>query len=562
MRARLLMVVVACLTLCLVGGELCLHVDTADARRSSFRSPRSSGSFFRRSSPSRSVWGQRSGGGWFGSSKKSSGYSKPGASKSAPSSSQSAQSQGYSKPTQKSSGFSKPSRYSRAQADSLRKQKAGQSLNAYKQETSKFSKTPPPPPSASKYKSDPIFNKAKNYGRFDYNTHYGRRDSYYRGMGWRAPGYAYSGFPRFGMWDALFWWMILDHVMTPGYARAAYDHASDPGYQEWRAEADKLAEDNAELKAKLEALDAKTAGMSGPRDPGYLPPGVPAEVALAGDVLAQKETDKAPLRMATASSTGNYQYFGELLKKAAKGLDVNLQTTAGSMDNLRLLLEGKVDAAMVQSDAFEVFSRLNQGASIISEQTPLYKEAIQMIANRDSGIKSVKDIDPDVNTLYIGPKGSGVGMSWEGLCMEDEHYRKIPTRYASYEDALAIVQKDPNAVMMYVAGLNSGLLRTAEQLAKEHGNLRLVAVDDWDFNDAHDSHGNRIYTFVDIPSKVYPALQKGFIFGHDIETLAVDAVFVVRTEWVEKYGSDAMDTLSFAVMEAQPEVAKRVSGLE
>ncbi len=559
MRSRFIVVVVALLTVCLVGNDLFLHVDAADAR---WRSSRSSRSFFRRSSPSRSVWGSRSGGGWFGKSKRSSGYAKPGASRSAPQSSQARQSQGYSKPKQSGSGFSKPSRYSKAQADSMRKQKAGQSLNAYKSENAKYRKTPPPPPSATKYKNNPVFNKAKNYGRFDYNTHYGRRDSYYRGMGWRAPSYAYGGFPRFGMWDALFWWMILDNVMTPGYARAAYDHGNDPGYQEWRAEADKLAQDNAELKAKLDELDAKTSDMTGPRDPGYLPPGVPAEVALAGDVLAQKDTERVPLRMATASPTGNYHYFGTLLKKAAKDLDVTLQTTAGSMDNLRLLLEGKVDAALVQSDAFEVFSRLNQGASIVSEQTPLYKEAIQMIANRESGIKSVKDLDPDENTLYIGPKGSGVGMSWEGFCLEDEHYRKIPTKHASYEEALEIVQKDPNAVMMYVSGLNSGLLRTAEKLAEENGDLRLVTVDDWDFNDARDSHGNRIYTFTDIPSKVYPALQKGFIFGHDIETLAVDAVFVVRTKWVEKYGAEAMDELSFAVMEAQPEVVKRVSGLE
>ena len=38
----------------------------------------------------------------------------------------------------------------------------------------------------------------------------GRRDSFYRGMGFRPPGFAYGMAPSYGIWDTLFWFMILD----------------------------------------------------------------------------------------------------------------------------------------------------------------------------------------------------------------------------------------------------------------------------------------------------------------------------------------------------------------
>jgi hypothetical protein len=106
---------------------------------------------------------------------------------------------------------------------------------------------------------------------------------WYRRRGWSLPPYAYRSPPRFGVWNALFLWFLLDHLSAPGHAAFFYNHQDDPGYREWRADAERQAQDNPALKAKLDQLDGDLAARQGqPRNPDYLPPGVPAGVAHAG----------------------------------------------------------------------------------------------------------------------------------------------------------------------------------------------------------------------------------------------------------------------------------------
>jgi hypothetical protein len=106
---------------------------------------------------------------------------------------------------------------------------------------------------------------------------------WYRRRGWSLPPYAHRSPPRFGVWNALFLWFLLDHLSAPGHAAFFYNHQDDPGYRQWRAEANRQAQDDPQLKAKLDQLDGDLAARQGqPRDPNYLPPGVPAGVAHAG----------------------------------------------------------------------------------------------------------------------------------------------------------------------------------------------------------------------------------------------------------------------------------------
>ncbi len=113
-----------------------------------------------------------------------------------------------------------------------------------------------------------------------------------------------------------------------------------------------------------------------------------------------------------------------------------------------------------------------------------------------------------------------------------------------------------------MSGLNSDLLKKAEKEASINKSIRQVEVNDWNFNDTTDPYGNDIYQFVNIPDNIYPGLQKDFILGRDVETIAVEAIMVVRTDWAERYGPEAMDALSFAIMEAGPVMKNRTNGLE
>jgi len=567
----------------------------ADAQRAGGSRMGSSG--FRSSSswssgPSKSVWGSRSGGGIYtkpsspSSVKPSDAYGKPSLQPGA-SSPYSKPSLGggapgaYSKPSavagkQSSDSYTKPkggtpgsdatstfkggSQFDRKMVQQVKQEKAKASLDSYRAETGKFQKPAGSTPWES-YKSSPIYQKAHNYGGFDYGAHYGRRDSFYSGMGFRPPGFAYGMAPSYGIWDTLFWFMILDRVTDRNHSSMAYHHANDPGYQAWRRDADNLAKDNSELKGKLDALDKQVVAMKGtPVDPNYLPKGVPPEVAVAANAIADKPIQRPVIRFATGPPDGNYQYFGELLKKKADKVDIELRPTAGSMENLRMISSGAIDMAIVQSDVLAMLGSKFPGRKLISEQSTLYEEVVQLIVNTNSGIKSIEDIDPRKTAIYIGPEGSGTSMTWEGLRQQRERYKKIPVKFAGYEASEKEVERNPKVAMLFVGGLHSDILKKAEQAAERTGKLKLAAVDDGSLVRKKDENGNNIYQFVNIPSNAYPALQKGWIWGHDVKTLAVQAVLVLRTDWVKKYGQEALDALSLGVMDAKVDMRKRLEG--
>ncbi|AFM26796.1 TAXI family TRAP transporter solute-binding subunit [Desulfomonile tiedjei] len=504
----------------------------------------------------------------------SSGYSKPSLGSGQPPSVSSG-SGGYSKPTpaevsrpgaSTSGGYTKPSpspeqgkftggsRFDRQTVNQLEKKKAQESLERYKAEQSKFQK---PAYKVEGVESNPLYQKAKNYSGFDYGTYYGNRDNFYRQQNWAPPSYAFGSSPAFGLFSGMFLYWMLDHIGNKSVAATAYNHWNDPGFQKWRDEVGTLAKDNPELKSKLDEMDKQVKALQGtPKDPAYLPPGVPPEVALAGSVLATKKPEKPVLRIATGREGGWYDRFGVKLAETAQTLQVESIRTEGSLDNLRMLAEGKADMAIVQSDVLAIMDKKLQGKDLISEQSSLYLEYAQLIANRDSGIKSVQDIDPSKNVVLVGPKGSGTALTWEALGYLDKRYQKIPFQYSDYDSALSEVQKNSKALMLFVGGLNSDFLKKAESVAEKSGNLRLVTLDDRHFARRADKHGNSIYRFAEIQSDIYPSLQKGWFFSGDVRTLAVQAVVVLRTEWARKFGPEAMDALSKAILTVKPDIQK------
>jgi uncharacterized protein DUF2491 len=85
-----------------------------------------------------------------------------------------------------------------------------------------------------------------------------------------APGYTVST-PRFGAWDALLAWSLLNSLSRPQSVTYFRDNRDDPGYAQWRAEADRKAASDPAVAQKLAELDALMAQAkaqpAGPRAP-------------------------------------------------------------------------------------------------------------------------------------------------------------------------------------------------------------------------------------------------------------------------------------------------------
>ncbi|MFC0408687.1 DUF2491 family protein [Roseomonas elaeocarpi] len=126
----------------------------------------------------------------------------------------------------------------------------------------------------------------------------GGNGSWYQGRGWQMPGGMMGGPRSFGVWDAAFLWFLLSTLSQPGHADFFRNHQDDPGYREWRAEAERRAQSDAEIRGRLDDLDRRVqAGGDAPRDPNYLPPDVPAEVATG-----QAEPDDTDVRTPSAEA--------------------------------------------------------------------------------------------------------------------------------------------------------------------------------------------------------------------------------------------------------------------
>ena len=459
---------------------------------------------------------------------------------------------GYGKTTKKSGGTKSVGKKS-STSSALQRRASTKSMATHRKETSKFKK-PVTRPNASTMRNYRNTGIAKSTPRMTRDRYYSNRSAYYGRTGWSQPVYVHNSYSSFGMWDAVFMWSMLDL-----HRSMYYHHRTDPGFVQWRREADRLARDNAELRAKLNKLDAEMTTMQTQGvavNANYQPNGVPSNVMLSADVVASQQ---GQLVMGTGGPTGNYYAFcKEIQKNVTDGMNVDCKNTTGSVANMDGMLAGKYGAIMVQSDVYNEWLRKNPGERIDGLQASVYPEVVFLIAHKDAGIDDISDIDVNKHRLYV--TGGGAKKTLVGFARQDEKYAnllRIGVQTAPTTETLKMVANNPNGVMMYVCGLKCGLVQQANDMFGDK--LRMAAVNDWDFNDAKDQFGKTIYRFVEIPT-TYKNLQQGGWFGKgkDVESLAVEAVLIVSKDWVEQQGADGMAKLEAAIWPAMSVIQDRV----
>ena len=177
---------------------------------------------------------------------------------------------GYSRPAQ---SYARPPALSAPQSAgdrSFSQSRSSAALDSYRTQQQRPAPILPPQQSYSppaQYRAPTTANRAGWFGD----------------RGWSAPSRSYYGGDRsFGVWDGLFLWSLLSNLNRSGSSDFFHNNQNDPGYVQWRAEADRQAQDNADLRQKLAALDQQLAVRdSQPRTPGALPADVPADIAKA-----------------------------------------------------------------------------------------------------------------------------------------------------------------------------------------------------------------------------------------------------------------------------------------
>lgn len=221
----------------------------------------SSGGSFGSSRPSVSSGMSRGGGGSFGGSGGSFGGGG-----------------GYSRPSVAYGGGASYGGRSYSGGDAaINRQSSSDALRRYQQSQDAARRPNIPDPPVSQERRPPAVGYGPGYSG-GYGTGYGG------GWGGGMPGYIQPG-QRFGMWDGIMLWSLLNSISQPGRGGWFYNNQNDPGYRAWRAQAEQAARDNADVRAKLDELDRQMAQMQGqPRTPGAPPPvPAPKQPEQAGD---------------------------------------------------------------------------------------------------------------------------------------------------------------------------------------------------------------------------------------------------------------------------------------
>ena len=409
------------------------------------------------------------------------------------------------------------------------------------------------------YNTDPSYNRIRVV---NHHTYASNRNRYYSNNSYR-PGVwvSSSRYQNYGVWDSAFMWNMSANINSPRYANTYYHNRNTASYRQWRKEANLLARENAELQGQLNAMDLKISSMSGEIKPGYIDKEIPQEVWATEDAATTPDTSE--FKFGVGSKSGMYQKgCDELIyTDDENSVNFNCLNLAGSFDIMEKIISGELDGGFVQSDIIDFFKdKLHHFDAL---QAPAYKELGFLVTAIDSDINGIKDLsNTPENTLYS--IGDGARYTMKNFAKLDSSYRdaaekafknKLPAQLKSFE----LISKKKNAAVIMFCAVNCPLLKDLND-SEFASKVRLVPINDWDFDDKYDSYGNKIYTFEKISADQFEGLiPDGFFDSGKIETISVTAVLFASQKWIEAKGDDAGLMLDFMLTNALPEI-QRLAG--
>lgn len=153
--------------------------------------------------------------------------------------------------------------------------------------------------------------------------------------------------------------------------------------------------------------------------------------------------ENAELRLGTGNPGGIYYAYGTMLREL-DDCGLNVKKTEGSRANMRLMSEGFLDLAIVQSDVlYEAVSGTGafEGNPVnnVRAVAGLYYEYFQIVTRSDSGIVAIADLKG--RKISVGEEGSGVAKNAEYLLLSAGiPYSSVETVNMSYAESAAALE--------------------------------------------------------------------------------------------------------------------------
>ena len=236
----------------------------------------------------------------------SNGFSKPTPAPSAPVASPS--NNGFSKPNSapvstagNTTAPPRPAAPASAMATANNKAVSSSTLSAYQAERSQ-ARQPPMPVASTQVRSSPVYSSASRAWGGNADTYYSRRTVVYSSYRSSHPDVfiiTHNMRPNYGIYDSGFLTgMMFGYIGSSMIHNASWMYAqqSQPWYPAYRADLERQAVDNAELRAKMYAMDAEIAKLKAqgvqPQTTNSLPQGVDPAMAIAPEAVMADAPEK------------------------------------------------------------------------------------------------------------------------------------------------------------------------------------------------------------------------------------------------------------------------------
>ncbi|MCQ2450053.1 MAG: sodium/glutamate symporter [Clostridia bacterium] len=248
------------------------------------------------------------------------------------------------------------------------------------------------------------------------------------------------------------------------------------------------------------------------------------------------------LKLGTAGTGGNYYSYGTKLAEAAEAEDLTLSVTetAGSAANVRLISDGYLDLALVQSDVLSdamkgegSFENALDGFHVV---TGLFNEAVQVVTLSADGYESVADLKG--KKVSLGEKDSGAYknaldiLAAYGLKESD-----VNAVYENYENSAQALKAGEIAAFFCTASYPT----TAINTISEDCLLKILPVDAGALTGEH-------YSAATIPAGTYKGIDT------DVTVAGIPCVLIAN----DKLDKSAEDKL-VSILKTQNEDLQEVS---
>jgi TRAP transporter TAXI family solute receptor len=256
------------------------------------------------------------------------------------------------------------------------------------------------------------------------------------------------------------------------------------------------------------------------------------------------------LTLATGGTLGTYYPYGmtlaEVFNSKIPQLNVTVQSTGASVENIILVGEKKADLAIVQND---ILSYALEGSHSFKDKpvkgltiiATLYMEVVQIVVSQESKINSLGDMKG--KKISVGDTGSGTeGNAEQILAAAKLTFNDLILHNLSFKDSAAVFLKGQIDGFFVTSGIpNVAIREIAETMP-----VKILPIGLQEINQLLTDYS--FYTSYTI----HPGAYKGIT--EDIATVAVKATLIARGDLDEKL----VYNLTKAIFENREKIARKI----